>query len=118
VHGVFCFGGGEDGHALELFDAGLGFGGFGGVVAEFVDECWEGGLVRREGEGGFDKGVEMGEGCTLEMGALDHLVVVFAFGGLAAFFFGAVEGVWLCLSAGVWCFGGEGYTKVGSSVVI
>ena len=68
VDGVFGFGGGEDGHFLELFDAGLGFGGFGGVVAEFVDE-------------------------GLEVGALDGLVFVLADGGLAAFFFGGVEGV-------------------------
>ena len=65
---VFGLGGLEDGHLLELLDAGLGFGGFGGVVAEFVDE-------------------------GLEVLALDHLVLVLAFRGLAALFLGGVEGV-------------------------
>ena len=68
---VFCFGGFEDGHLFEFLDAGLGFGGFGGIVAKFVDE-------------------------GLEVGSLGHLVFVFAFGGLAAFFFGGVEGVEVC----------------------
>ena len=68
VHSVCAFGGFEDGHFFEFLDARLGFGGFGGVVAELVDE-------------------------GLEVGALDHLVVVFTFGGLATFFFGGVEGV-------------------------
>ena len=68
VHGVDIFRGFEDGHLFELLDAGLGFRRFSGVVAEFVDE-------------------------GLEVGALDHLVVVFAFCGFAAFFFGGVEGV-------------------------
>lgn len=66
VHGVDAFGGFQDGHLLEFLDAGLGFGGFGGVVAEFVDE-------------------------GLEVGTLDHLVVVLAFGGFAPFFFGGIE---------------------------
>ena len=65
---VFGLGGLEDGHLLELLDAGLGFGGFGGVVAELVDE-------------------------GLEVLALDHLVLVLAFGRLAALFLGGVEGV-------------------------
>jgi len=68
VHGVDAFGGFQDGHLLEFLDAGLGFGGFGGVVAEFVDE-------------------------GLEVGTLDHLVVVLALGGFAPFFFGGVEGI-------------------------
>ena len=45
----------------------MGFGGFGGVVAEFVDE-------------------------GLEVGALGHLIFVFAFGGFAALFFCGIEG--------------------------
>ncbi len=66
VNDVFGFRGFEDGHFFELFDAGLGFGGFGGVVTEFVDE-------------------------GLEVSALAHLVLVFAFGRFAAFFLGGVE---------------------------
>lgn len=68
VHCVFALWRFEDGHLFELFDAGLGFGGFGGVVAEFVDE-------------------------GLEVGALAHLVFVLSFRGLAALFFRGVEGV-------------------------
>ena len=45
--------------------------------------------IRGFGEG---RGERRGES-TREMGALDHLVFVFTFGGLAAFFFGAVEGI-------------------------
>ena len=66
---VFGFGGFEDGHLFEFLDAGLGFGGFGGVVAELVDE-------------------------GLEEGALGLLVFVLAEGSLAAFFFCGVECVW------------------------
>ena len=71
MHCVDIFGWFEDGHLFELLDAGLGFGRFGGVVAELVDE-------------------------GLEVRTLDHLVVVFAFCGFAAFFFGGVEGVCEC----------------------
>ena len=68
VHRVLAFRGFQDGHLLELLDARLGFGRFGGVVAEFVDE-------------------------GLQVGSLGHLVLVLAFGRLAALFFGGVEGV-------------------------
>ena len=68
VHRVFAFGGFEDGHLFEFLDAGLGFGRFGGVVAELVDE-------------------------GLQVGTLGHLVLVLALGGFAALFFGGVEGV-------------------------
>ena len=68
VHRVLAFRGFQGGHLLEFLDPRLGFGGFGGVVAEFVDEC-------------------------LQVGALGHLVLILAFGRLAALFFGGVEGV-------------------------
>lgn len=38
VHNVFVFGGLEYGHLFQFLDSGLGFGGFGGVVAELVNE--------------------------------------------------------------------------------
>lgn len=66
VFGFWCF---ENRHFFELFNAGLGFGGLGGIVAELVDE-------------------------GLEVSALAHLILVFAFGRFAAFFFGGVERVW------------------------
>ena len=103
VHGVDTFGWFEDGHLFELLDAGLGFGRFGGVVAEFVDE-------------------------GLEVGALDHLVVVFAFCGLAAFFFGGVKGVceWSVLYREseeerlkiMWTSLESVHTKIGALVVV
>ena len=65
---VLAFWGFEYGHLLQLFDPRLSFRGFGGIVAEFVDEC-------------------------LQMGTLGHLVFVLAFGRLAALLFGCVEGV-------------------------
>ena len=68
VHRVLAFRGFQDGHLFEFLDARLGFGGFGGVVAKLVDE-------------------------GLQVGALGHLVLVLAFGRLAALFFGGVEGV-------------------------
>ncbi len=75
MDGVFGLGGLQDGHFLEFLDAGLGLGGFGGVVAELVDK-------------------------GLEVGALAHLVFVFAFGGFAAFFLGGIEGVYGGVSGG------------------
>ena len=68
VHRVLAFRGFQYGHLLEFLDPRLGFGGFGGVVAELVDEC-------------------------LQVRALGHLVLILAFGRLAALFFGGVEGV-------------------------
>ena len=68
VHRVLALRGFQDGHLLEFLDPRLGFGGFGGVVAELVDE-------------------------GLQVGSLGHLVLVLAFGRLAALFFGGVEGV-------------------------
>ena len=68
VHGVLALGGFEDGHLLQLLDPGLGFRGFGGVVAELVDE-------------------------GLQVRALGHLILVLAFRRLAAFFFRGVERV-------------------------
>ena len=68
MHCVFAFRGFEDRHFFEFLYSGLGFGGFGGVVAEFVNK-------------------------GLEVGALGHLVFVLAFGGFAALFFCCVEGV-------------------------
>ena len=68
VHCVFAFWGFENGHFFEFLYSGLGFGGFGGVVAKFVDE-------------------------GLEVGALGHLVFVLAFSGFAALFFCCIEGV-------------------------
>ena len=67
MHCVFALRRLQDRHFLQFLDAGLGFGGFGGVIAEFVDE-------------------------GLEVSALGHLVFVFAFGGFAALFFGGIEG--------------------------
>ena len=68
MHCVFAFWGFENGHFFEFLYSRLGFGGFGGVVTEFVDE-------------------------GLEVGTLGHLVFVLAFSGFAAFFFCCVEGV-------------------------
>ena len=68
VHRVLAFRGFQRGHLFEFLDPRLGFGRFGGVVAEFVDEC-------------------------LQVGTLGHLVLILAFGRLAALFFGGVEGV-------------------------
>lgn len=68
VDRVLAFRGLQYGHLLEFLDPRLGFRRFGGVVAEFVDEC-------------------------LQVGSLGHLVLILAFGRLAALFFGSVEGV-------------------------
>ena len=68
VDGVLAFGGFKYGHLFKFLDPRLGFRRLGGVVAELVDEC-------------------------LQMSTLGHLVLILAFGRLAALFFGGVKGI-------------------------
>ena len=68
VDGVLAFWGFQYGHLLEFLDPRLSFRRLGGVVAKLVNEC-------------------------LQMSTLGHLVLILAFGRLAALFFGGVKGV-------------------------
>ena len=68
MDGVLAFWGFQYGHLLEFLDPRLSFRRLGGVVAELVDE-------------------------SLQMSTLGHLVLILAFGRLAALFFGGVKGV-------------------------
>ena len=68
VDGVLAFWRFKYGHLLKFLDPRLSFRRLGGIVAELVNKC-------------------------LQMSTLGHLVLILAFGRLAAFFFGGVKGV-------------------------